>query len=426
MSFRIERGIEGKGIQIVRTVVDTIDQCNAACDYCDNFNPLNRGKFLSAKDIRDILTVADDQNQLDVVLSGGEITIHPEWEELINATYVVDSVGITLITNGLTLNDTKVRQIRDSKISRVCISLDGPTKEAHNYGRGNTFERALNGLKQLQHSGKNITVLTVIHQGNIDQALKLSEFLADNQLAQQHHFAAMYFSGRAKQNWQKFILPMEKIYEFQEQIDLVFDEFKNRGLYLLFNHFWPLTGERPKSGNPREMLSHQSGEQNKATWAVVRSNGDVNSTTVYWGRESIDNPTIGNLREKSARELFTELDILYRSRRLYQLPREVEAKYKFIVGDFDQVAASAIISNGEQPEDIKLIPCKPMSELDVMQKPIEKKYLIELAKLYRDAPTNYRIIQHASGVYLFYDNRTAHVVLLNENELKLLQSLIDF
>ncbi len=420
----IELGPNGNGIQIVRTVADTLDECNIACSYCDNFNSQLKGNFLPAAKIADILRAANSQSQLDVVLSGGEITLHPEFEAILAATHATDRTGITLITNTLALDEQKIRALRNSNVSRICISLDGATAEAHNFARGRNFDQVLRGLNKLQETGKSITVISVLHKGNVDDILSLSEFLVKNRLAQQHHFAALYFSGRARYNWQKLIIPWEKIQELQDKIDASFENYHSQGLYLLFHHYWPLTGNRPKSGNPREWASHQLGEQNKATWVVVRSNGDVNSTTAYWGRVSIGNPTVGNLDKTSADILFGKLDELYRTGNLLQLPRAVEAKNKFIVGDFDGVAANLLLAKENSAEAVELIPCLPMSELDVMQQPIEPKYLDEIAHLYVASPDNYRIVQHATGVYFFYDNTSAHAILLNKGELEALEAKI--
>ena len=428
MKLDIELGDKNSGIQIVRTVVDTLRACNSACGYCYFFHK-DFGKnndFLPAKIIKDILLAANHQSQLDVVLSGGEITLHPEWQKLLDATKILDKTGVTLVTNGTTLDKKKVDQIKKSHVSRICISLDGATPKLHNYGRGNTFEKALKGLYELQSSGKNITVLSVLHKQNIDQILELSNFLAVNHLATQHHMAVPYYSGRARENYQKFIIPLEKVKKLQNKIDQVFDEYNKKGLYILFNHYWQLTGLMRKSGNPREFLSHQLGERNKATWAVVRCNGDVNSTTAYWGRESVNNPAIGNLFKKPAQILFNKLDKLYRSGTCRQLPREVESKYKYIVkGVFNKKMADIAISDSKKKDGIKLIPCLPMSDMEIMKTPIKQKYLNQMCQLYKKNQKNYRIIRHATNVYLFYDNTSAHTILLNDNELKKFRSQIN-
>lgn len=426
MTIKIETGLHDDGIQIVRTVVDTVRACNSHCKYCyffhDNFG--KQGDFLPAKTIKDILSAVDKQRQLDVVLSGGEITLNPELEELLDATHVLQRTGATMITNGTLLDKKIVEQIRKSNISRVCISLDGVAAEQHNYARGNNFAKALRGLYELQDSGKNIAVLTTIHQGNIDHLLELSEFLAANKLANQHHFACLYHSGNAKENWKELIVPFEKIKLFQEKFDNSFDHYKERGLYLLFNHYWQLTGLRPNAGNHRELLSHQLGEQNKATWAVVRCNGDVNSTIAYWGRESTVDPKVGNLFSESADIIFERLDAIYR-RGGKQLSREDESRHKFIIsGIFDKENAAAVIGDSGEKKEPEFIDCVPMSEIDVMQKPIEQRYLDQMAAQYIQTKNKYRIVKHVTGVYLFYENTTAHAILLNKAEFDKFQTKV--
>jgi len=428
MSVVIETGRHNGGIQIVRTVVDTLRACNSHCKYCyfyhENFG--KPGDFLPAKTIKEILMAADNQSQLDVVLSGGEITLHPEFAGIMDATHGMQRTGVTMITNGIAATKEKVKLIRDSNVSRVCMSLDGVIAEQHNFGRGNNFDKALRGLYELQESGKNISVLTTIHSGNIDHLLELSEFLAANKLANQHHFACLYHSGNARENWKELIVPFEKIEAFQKQFDDSFDSFKNRGLHLVFNHYWQLTGLRPKSGNPRELLSHQLGEQNKATWVVVRFNGDVNSTVAYWGRESTKDPKVGNLFSESADTLFEILDIQYRDGNFQQLSRADEARHKFVVkGIFDKEKAAAVIKEDKKDVAPTFVPSIPMSEIDVMQTPIDPKYIDQMAAQYVKEKGKYRIVKHVTGVYLFYQNATAHAILLNQGEFDKLQAKIN-
>ena len=63
--------------------------------------------------------------------------------------------------------------------------------------------------------------------------------------------------------------------------------------------------------------------------------------------------------------------------------------------------------------------------MDVMQKPLELKYIDQMAEQYVKMPNNYRFVQHATGVFLFYNNTTAHAIMLNKRELSKLEIEID-
>jgi MoaA/NifB/PqqE/SkfB family radical SAM enzyme len=421
--MQIENGRNGKGFQVLRTTIDALDKCNLACLYC---HP-SRGRAvdqLSAMDIQSVMKVINDQQQLQLTLSGGEITLHPEWEQIMEDTHLLKYPSTTIITNGTTMNGKKVNEIRKSNVFRVCTSIDGPNAQAHEYARGKgSFEKATRGLRMLRDTGKNITVISVVHQGNIEQLMELSEFLAKNKLADQHHMAVISYSGKARDNVDRLIVPLQKVLNLQNKIDHSFSNLQAQGLFVMMSSYWPITGNRARSDYPRNLTIYQITEQVKDTYAVVRPNGDVRMATTQWGRNSVAPAVIGNISNGGkAVQIFAGIDEKYRQGDLLQLPREMEAQLKFVVvGVFDNEKADLALDFSQA--DLK--PVQPLSEIDLLSNSINKVALKELWTKYTGDPSRYRLVKHATGVYLFYDKVTDHVVLLKQGEVEYMDKIKD-
>lgn len=152
--------------------------CNLRCAHCgtragiQNKNQLPLEKCLSiADELADIGCEA-------ISLIGGEVTLFPGWDQI--ADRLIDN-GVTtnIITNGYNITDEKFKQIQNSKIRTVCISIDG-MEENHNKirGRGDCFSQLMSFIDRLNETGKYITAVTTLTKSNIEDIEPLSKLLA--------------------------------------------------------------------------------------------------------------------------------------------------------------------------------------------------------------------------------------------------------
>lgn len=421
--MRIENGPNKKGFQLLRTTIDTLARCNLACLYCHP-NRRQAVDFLPANEIRSVMLAMNGQQQLQLTLSGGEITLHPDWKQIMDDTHILEYPAATMITNSTTLNDENIKDIRKSNVYRVCTSIDGINARTHDSARGKgSFEKAMRGLKRLRETGKNITVISVVHQGNIDRLMELSELLASEKLADQHHMAVISYSGKARDNVDKLIVPLQKILDLEDKIDSSFIDLQAQGLYVMMSSYWPITGKRAKSDYPRNLTIYQITEQIKDTYVVVRPNGDIRLATTQWGRNSVTQAVVGNISKGGdTAQIFADVDQKYRRGNLSQLPRESEAQLKFVVeGVFDKEKADRALDYSEAI----LEPVTSLADMDLFDNKISKKTLIDLYKKYTSEPNRYRLVKHASGRYISYDKVTDHVALLKKEEVELMDKIKD-
>jgi MoaA/NifB/PqqE/SkfB family radical SAM enzyme len=409
-------------VQTLSIVADVINNCNHACTYC---HPMENGKWggemLSAGQVGDVLRASDEVGALELLLTGGEIAMHPEFEAIMDQTRYLKRTAVAMVTNATLISPDAVRAIHGSGITRICVSLDGPDAAMHDSRRGyGKFTKALQGLRELQEAGKPVTVISVLDRRTYPRILELSWMLAGQGLADQHHMCAPSYSGSARRSYEEYALALPDYHEVQALVDGSYQGLLDAGLYVTFNSFWPATGKRGASERPRTLTLSQARERTKDLYAIVRSNGDVRTTAAAWGRETVGDAVVGNLGDEPASTLLRRADAAYRTGRIRQLPREVEAGSKFQVGRYaGTAAADALIAMRSAPfEELDLTvptqPVRPLNELDLLANPLGE--MANLAWQIAAAPERWRMVSHASGVDLAFNRATSDVTLLKPGE----------
>ncbi len=420
MKVAVEAGRHNNGIQTTRIVADVINSCNLGCHYCHpNFGGWT-GEGLTAQQIEGLFVAAEELPILELTMTGGEITMHPEFGAIMDATHRLDKTAVSFVTNATKITPQIVKEVRDSRVDRVCVSLDGPDAKSHGSRRGNNFDVVMNGLEELQAAGKPITVISVAHKQNYHQLTDLSYMLAERGLADQHHICAASYSGAAKKIYSKFAFDEEEFHSMQYAIDKENAKLRSKGMFVTFNSYWPATGERAQSADPRTMTLIQFNEQVKDIYMIVRPNGDVRLAAASWGRETVGNAVVGNLTDNDALSLLEAADEIYRSGRVKQLPRDVEAAHKFMVGPhvIGNVATNALLQDKSQAiEQMDIsVPVRPLSEIDLLENPLSIQQLDLISTHIASDPNRWRVARHATGVDLLFDRSTSHTTVLKPAE----------
>ncbi len=89
----------------------------------------------------------------EITLTGGEITLHPQFLQILEATHILDRTTSTFVTNATRITPELARDIGISNVGRVCVSLDGPDAQTHNSRRGNNFEKSDTWSQGLKRDG---------------------------------------------------------------------------------------------------------------------------------------------------------------------------------------------------------------------------------------------------------------------------------
>ena len=417
---------------LLRAVVDGVQHCNLRCLYCHP-GEVWREQHLPAERMEAVFAAAEDAGLLEVVISGGEITLHPQFDRVLNAVSSLRRTGSTLITNATRVDQAVAELIGDSNLTRVCVSVDGADNATHGSARGRNLPRVLAGLCLIRATGKPVTVITVVHRGNVEQVLALSHWLAAERLADQHHLCAPSYSGTARQHYDALKLRWEDYLSLQARVDAAHRDLAAAGLFLTFNSFWPATGRRsPVLDGGRGITLQQLSEQVKDTLLHIRPDGQVKLTAASWGRETIGDAVIGSVHATDPADLLAAAAQAYRNGSVGQLPRQVEARHKFQI-DPDHTAGGShdpsadaesstgltdllIDTPGQARELVDLVPIVPVARLSLLDNPLTDAELTELADEVAGDRSNYRFVQHVSGPVLVFNRRRSRVILLHAAE----------
>ncbi|MGY1980091.1 radical SAM protein [Nocardia gipuzkoensis] len=405
----------------LRLVVDAVNECNLRCIYC------HPGKVwlkeqLPAAVITDAFDAAEHAGILEVVLTGGEITLHEDLPRILDATHRLRRCASTLITNATMITDHTQRALAGSNLTRICTSVDGVDNDLHGSARGKNLPTVLEGLQRLRETGKPITVITVVHQGNWARVIELTDYLAETGLATQHHLCAPSFSGQARRNYPRLALRENDFHKVQALVDRHHQTMLDRGVYLTFNSMWPATGVRPVVINSgRTITLQQLSEQVKDTLCNIRPNGEFRLQAATWGREMVGNAVIGSTHTERISDLLVTAQSLLSDGRARQLPRVVEARHKFQIGmGADQTITDQLIAHTDSPaREVEMTPIASVDEHWLMSNPLD---FAAVAAQLRTDPDSQRIVQHPTGIVLVFDRTRSLVTLLKPEECEALSS----
>ncbi len=157
-------------------------RCNLACIHCrgSSLNEDYEGE-LSTDEARSLVDHISDHFSPTIILTGGEPLMRSDVFDL--ARYIVGrGLRAVLATNGTLVSPDIAKDIKNSGISRVSVSIDGSTEEEHDSFRGvkGAFKGALLGIEALKAAGVpfqiNVTV-TKRNVGSLEGIFSLSKEL---------------------------------------------------------------------------------------------------------------------------------------------------------------------------------------------------------------------------------------------------------
>jgi len=182
--------------------------CNMKCMHCGAVAGQSRINELSTKEALDLCNQFNELNVKIVNFTGGEPILRKDWFAI--GKKIKDlGMDLTLISNGLALDEQTISLIRKLDIYTIGLSIDGGTAKTHDTMRGivGSFQKCFESLELLNKENIPTSVITTVHTGNIGELTKIKEKILDLANAWQIQIAAPI--GRFPKN---FILSKEEYY----------------------------------------------------------------------------------------------------------------------------------------------------------------------------------------------------------------------
>ena len=166
-----------------RLTVELTNICNLHCSYClrdedalyhnpANFLPLELFSRL-ARDARDSMGIEQ------IMFTGGEPTLHPDFGKLIEAVAELN-LKCSFVTNGWHFDRVwPLIMERRETVTHVSFSLDGATREAHDRWRGQgSFDRVMRAFSRCWASQFPFNVKVGIRRDTLPQLEAIALFAA--------------------------------------------------------------------------------------------------------------------------------------------------------------------------------------------------------------------------------------------------------
>lgn len=177
---------------------ETTTACNLRCVHCRAEAAERRTGELTPKQSTALLDDVASFARPVIVLSGGEPLMRKDIFEI--ARYGTRlGLRVVLATNGTILTREMARELKESGVQRVSVSIDGSDAATHDAFRGvpGAFDAAMNGIALCREAGLPIQVNATIARHNIDQLGGLLE-LATSVGACALHFFMLVPTGCGK------------------------------------------------------------------------------------------------------------------------------------------------------------------------------------------------------------------------------------
>ena len=153
--------------------------CNLACRHC-YINPKEHGTAtLPLATVRQWLRLFARPGQAsNLILLGGEPTLHPELAAIIRAAKTL-RYAVTVDTNGFLFHDL-LERITPAELDYLSFSLDGPDAQVNDPIRGDgVFAVCTAGIRRAVAVGFNTSLIYTVSNRNIDQLQRMPALVAE-------------------------------------------------------------------------------------------------------------------------------------------------------------------------------------------------------------------------------------------------------
>ena len=201
-----------------RVYYEITNACNLNCVHCCNFSEKDK-TYLDVEEILRFHKKLDKLGIKDSVVTGGEPTLHKDFEKLVNGLCKVGNVVIT--SNGIAWNsDRYIKFLKENRKAFVQISLDGFSEGTYDNirGKGN-FNKVMKNINDIVEAGYSHQLglsMTIMRQ-NIIEVKDIIQFANKNKI-RSVHFPTLISIGNGNDNWNRIVPPLNEQIEVEEYL----------------------------------------------------------------------------------------------------------------------------------------------------------------------------------------------------------------
>jgi len=298
------------------------NKCNLKCKHCSNESGSPYPNELDDNEIFDLLEYFLSKQIVCITFGGGEPLLHPRIFDFIEYS-IKRKARITLLSNGVLINEKTAIKLVDMGVSRIRISLDGSTPEINDFIRSpGSFNGATQALTNLNNAGiKDLAVMTSVNSFNISDIENIILLLIKLGI-KDIKLIPTISTGRAKTGFNDYILKGNFIKQLITKKDELIDKYKK---YIYISIDSPL--EAILHTNNAEKLEKCGPCIIGQVFLGIKANGDIFSCPM------LDSVVIGNIKKDKIEQVWRDSTILNQVRDLTKLTGKCSScKIKQICG----------------------------------------------------------------------------------------------
>lgn len=182
-------------------MIELTDKCNFFCRHCYGGFEKDNKHFMKKEDALSVIDQLSEIGITSLELTGGEITLHPDLEEIVLYALEKKIPKIGLITNGSCISDRLLKIIADNK-ERFIIQVDlhGITDDylAWFIGIPGYLEKNQHNILRVLKATDMFRVVTAVTQKNLYQIQDIAKWLFESGV--KHYGLSLVFpEGRARE-----------------------------------------------------------------------------------------------------------------------------------------------------------------------------------------------------------------------------------
>jgi MoaA/NifB/PqqE/SkfB family radical SAM enzyme len=149
--IRFAKGKQDPIIGPIKAVWEVMNACNARCRTCDRWKEKVDPTILSTEEGKNLIQQLAEIGVLNLTFTGGEPLLRKDIYELI-AFAAMQQLSTSLYTNALLLNVRRAKELIDSGLNLIYLSIDGSKPDLNDGLRGinGYFDLAMKALESLK------------------------------------------------------------------------------------------------------------------------------------------------------------------------------------------------------------------------------------------------------------------------------------
>lgn len=274
--------------------------CNMRCMHCGSVCESALDDELTTVEALDLCSQIADMGLKWITLSGGEPFTRKDWHHIVKS---LSDHGVlpNMITNGWNLDKKTLQLAKDSGVSTIAISVDGPKDVHDKIRKEGSFDRLTGAFERMDTLGITSGAVTTVSTMNIDKLHDIMDFLVEKKVKFWQLQIGLPMGSMAEND--EMILGPEAV---DDILKFIHDNKDNDKIKIYpadcLGYYTKMESEIRQSIFGNKVQAHWDGcHAGKRSFGILQ-NGEILGCTSIRDKEFIE----GSVRDRSLEEIWTD------------------------------------------------------------------------------------------------------------------------